>query len=80
MNIVIGAQVRANLHWLIDDSAVLHQPVIPKGTRHLALLTSAADRASVPETLFLKSVAETRQRTFVGLNTPVNNCETELVW
>ena len=80
MNIVIAAQVRANLHWLIDDSAVPHQPVITKRTRHSALLTSAADRASVPETLFLKSTAETRLRTFVGTNTPVNNCQTELVW
>ncbi|MEO7401453.1 MAG: type II toxin-antitoxin system Phd/YefM family antitoxin [Polaromonas sp.] len=79
MNIVTASEARANLYRLIDESAS-HHPVIIKGKRNTAVLVSAEDWASIQETLFLTSIPGMRESILEGLNTPVDDCKTELDW
>lgn len=80
MNIVTASEARANLYRLIDESAASHHPVIIKGKRNTAVLISAEDWASIQETLFLTSIPGMRESILEGLNTPVDDCKTELDW
>ena len=80
MQIVTASEARANLYRLIDESAASHHPVIIKGKRNTAVLVSAADWASIQETLYLTSIPGMRESILEGLATPISDCKTELDW
>lgn len=80
MHVLTASEARANLYRLIDESADSHHPVVIRGKRNTAVLVSAEDWASIQETLFLTSIPGMRESILEGMNTPVDNCKTELDW
>ena len=80
MTTLTASEARANLYRLIDEAADSHEPIRISGKRNNAVLLSEADWAAVQETLFLLSVPGMRQSIREGLETPVEECATDLDW
>ena len=80
MTTLTASEARASLYRLIDETASSHQPVVITGKRHNAVLMSADDWASIQETIYLLSILGMRESVRVGLSTPLDECDKELVW
>jgi antitoxin YefM len=80
MTIISAREARARLYQLIDETAETHVPVKITGERHDAMLISAADWASIQETLHLLSVPGMRESIRAGMETPLDECDAELRW
>jgi antitoxin YefM len=80
MIVVTASEARARLYDLIDETAVSHVPVTITGERHNAVLISAEDWASIQETLHLLSVPGMRESIKEGMETPLEEFDTELRW
>jgi len=80
MTTVTASEARSNLYRLIDDTAASHEPVLITGKRSNAILLSEQDWAAVQETLYLLSVPGMRESIVEGLNTSLEQCDTELEW
>lgn len=74
------SEARANLYRLVDEAAESHEPILITGKRNNAVLLSESDWSAVQETLYLLSVPGMRESIREGMNTPVDECETELGW
>jgi antitoxin YefM len=80
MTTISASEARARLYHLIDETAESHVPVTITGKRNDAVLISAADWASIQETLHLLSVPGMRESIREGMETPLDDCDTELRW
>lgn len=80
MKTISASDARATLYNLIDETAESHIPVIITGKRNDAILVSAADWASIQETLHLLSVPGMAESIREGVDTPLDECDTELRW
>ena len=80
MSTLTASEARARLYRLIDETAESHVPIRITGKRNSAVLVSEKDWASVQETMYLLSVPGMRESIQEGLDTPVEECETELDW
>ena len=80
MSTLSASEARANLYRLIDEAAESHVPIKITGKRNSAVLVSEDDWASVQETMYLLSIPGMRESIREGLETPVEECETELDW
>ena len=80
MKTISASEARATLYHLIDETAESHIPVIITGKRNDAVLISAADWASIQETLHLLSVPGMAESFQEGIDTPLDECDTELRW
>ena len=80
MTTITASEARANLYRLIDDAASSHEPILITGKRTNAVLLSEEDWSSIQETLFLLSVPGMRESIVEGLQTPPDECSTELDW
>lgn len=80
MTTITASEARSNLYRLIDDATASHQPVLITGKRSNAILLSEQDWAAVQETLYLLSIPGMRESIVEGLNTPPDECATELAW
>lgn len=80
MSTLTASEARAKLYRLIDEAAESHEPIKITGKRNSAVLISEEDWSSVQETLFLLSVPGMRESLREGMDTPVEELESELDW
>ena len=80
MNTFTASEARAKLYRLIDQASESHEPIKITGKRNNAVLVSEEDWSAVQETMFLLSVPGMRESIIEGMNTPVEELETELNW
>ena len=80
MSILTASEARANLYRLIDEAAESHVPILITGKRNSAILISEEDWSAVQETVYLLSVPGMRESIKEGMESPVEECVTELDW
>ena len=80
MKTIPVGKARSNLYRLLDEAAASHEPIQITGKRSNAVLVSDEDWRSIQETLYLISIPGMRESIREGLNTPVEDCATELDW
>lgn len=80
MSTLTASEARAKLYRLIDQAAESHEPIRITGKRNNAVLISEEDWSSVQETLFLLSIPGMRESIRKGMDTSVEDLETELDW
>ena len=74
------SQARANIFRLVEETNKDHTPIIITGKNNDAVLLSLDDWNAIQETLYLMSIPNMKESIIKGLNTPVEECETELRW
>jgi len=74
------SKARANIFKLIQETNESHNPIIITGKKNDAVLLSLDDWNAIQETLYLTSIPNMRESIIKGLNTKVEDCETELNW
>jgi len=74
------SQARANIFKLVEETNKEHHPIIITGKNSDAVLLSLDDWNAIQETLYLTSIPNMKQSIVEGLNTPVEECETDLEW
>ena len=75
-----ASEAQANLYKLLDEVADRHEPIIITGKRSNAVLISEAEWRAISETFYLLNTRGMRESIIEGLNTPVNECQDEVVW
>ncbi len=80
MSTLTASEARANLYRLIDEAAESHVPIRITGKRNNAVLISEEDWSSVQETMYLLSVPGMRESIKEGMESPVEDFESELDW
>jgi prevent-host-death family protein len=80
MATVTASEARSKLYRLIDATAASHEPILITGKRANAVLVSEEDWRAIQETLHLLSIPGMRESIREGLNTPVEECATDLDW
>jgi prevent-host-death family protein len=80
MSSLTVSEARAKLYRLIDQAAESHVPIKITGKRNSAVLVSEEDWSSVQETMYLLSVPGMRESIREGMETPVEELESELDW
>ena len=74
------SQARANIFSLVEEANKEHTPIIITGKNNDAVLLSLDDWNAIQETLYLTSIPNMKESIIEGLNTPVEECETDLLW
>jgi len=77
---ITATEARSNLYRLIDEAAETHQPIVIIGKRNKAVLVAEDDWSAIQETLYLLSVPGMRESIREGMETPLEECDEELVW
>jgi prevent-host-death family protein len=80
MPTLTATEARSTLYTLMDQVAELHEPVMITGKRTNAVLISEEDWRAINETLYLLSVPEMRESILAGMQTPLDECDDEVVW
>jgi prevent-host-death family protein len=80
MKSITASQARSNLYRLIDDTIDSSEPVQITGRRGNAVLVSEEDWRSIQETMYLLSIPGMRESIVEGMNTPLDECVSELDW
>jgi len=80
MTTLTSTEARKQLFSLVDSVAETHDPVQITGKRNSAILISEDDWRAIQETLYLVSIPGMRESIVKGLQTPVDECATELDW
>ena len=80
MTILNATEARAKLYRLIDEASQTHRPITITGKRGNAVLLAEQDWIAINETLYLLSIPGMRESIRQGLETPLEDCETELDW
>lgn len=80
MGSLTASEARAQLYRLIDQVAESHEPALISGKRNNAVLLSEEDWRSIQETLHLLAVPGMRESIHEGMETPVDECDTDPGW
>lgn len=80
MKTITATKARANIYKLIDETAMLSEPIQITGKRSNAILVSEDDWRAIQETLHLVSIPGMKQSIKEGLRTPIEECSEELEW
>lgn len=80
MTTISASKARNRLYQLIDETAKSHAPVTIIGGLNNAVLISAAEWASIQETLYLLAMPGMSESIQEGIRTPLDACDTELRW
>jgi len=80
MSTLTASEARAKLYRLIDEAAESHIPIRITGKRNSAVLVSEKDWAAVQETMYLLSISGMRESIREGMDTDIEECESELDW
>ena len=80
MATLTASEARANLYRLIDEAASSHAPIHISGKRNSAVLVSEEDWSAIQETMFLLSIPGMRESIRAGMDTPTEECSSELDW
>jgi prevent-host-death family protein len=80
MKTLTASKARANLYKLLDEVDLSSEPLQITGKRSSAILVSMDDWRAIQETLFLLSIPGMRQSIRDGLETPVEECDEDILW
>lgn len=80
MTTLNATEARSRLYRLIDEATQSREPVLITGKRGNAVLLSEQDWNAMNETLYLVSIPGMRESIVQGLETRLEDCETELDW
>ena len=80
MSTVNSTQARANFYSLLTQVNESHEPITITGKKGNAVLIAEEDWQAINETLYLLSIPGLRESVVEGLNTPLDECKTELNW
>lgn len=80
MKTITATKARENLYKLLDEAQKSGEPIQITGKRANAVLVSEDDWRAISETLYLVSIPGMRESIREGLETPVDECNTELDW
>ena len=80
MNTISATEAQNKIISLMDEIAEEHKPVKITGENSNAVLLSEEDWNAIQETLYLLSIPNMRESIIEGMKTPIEDCETELVW
>jgi antitoxin YefM len=75
-----ASDARGKLYRLLDEIAETHEPILIKGPRSNAVLVSEEDWHALEETIYSLSVPGMRESIRAGIETRVEECETEPGW
>ena len=78
MSIFMPSEVRKNFFKVIENVAESNTPILVKGKKKNVLIVSEQDWEDLQETLCVKSHPELEKSLIEGLNTPFEDCSTEL--
>lgn len=79
MEQITTKQAQQKLSSLIDKTAETHKPIYIKGKRNKAVLVNEDDWRAMEETVYLLSIPKMRESIIEGMNTPLEDCYTEIV-
>ncbi len=80
MTTINVTEARKNLYNLVDLANESHETILISGKRGNAVLISEEDWSAINETLYLLSIPKMRESIKKGLETPVDDCDTDLYW
>jgi antitoxin YefM len=80
MTTINVTEARKNLYNLVDLANESHETILISGKRGNAVLISEEDWSAINETLYLLSIPKMRESIKKGLETPVDDCDTDLDW
>lgn len=80
MKVITATQAKGILPKLLNDIIVSHEPIQITDGSSKGVLLSEEDWRSIQETLYLVSIPGMRESIREGLETPLEDCETELTW
>ena len=80
MKTISVTKARSNLYQLLNETAIIHEPIQITGKRSNAILISEDDWRAIQETLYLLSVPGMRESIREGIETPIEECSEELEW
>ena len=80
MTILNATEARSKLYRLIDETTQTHRPVVITGKRGNAVLLAEQDWNAITETLYLVSIPGMRESILQGMETGLDDCDTELDW
>jgi antitoxin YefM len=80
MKTVSATKARENLYKLLDEVQKSGEPIQIIGKRANAVLLSEDDWRAISETLFMLSIPGMCESIREGLETPIDECHTELDW
>ncbi len=75
-----ATEARTNLHRLIDQTSLSHEPIVITGKKGNAVLISEDDWRSIQETIYLLNIPGMRESIREGLATPLEDCAEEIDW
>ena len=71
---------RKDLYRIVENVNKSHEPVHITGKNGSAVLVGEEDWRNIEETLYLLSIPGMRDSIVEGMNTPLNNLDSELEW
>lgn len=80
MKTINVTKARANLYKLLSEASETHEPIQITGKKTNAVLVSEEDWRAIQETLYLTSIPGMRESIIEGLQTPIDECYTDLDW
>ena len=80
MTTLNATDARSRLYALIDETTSSHKPIVITGKRGNAILLAEEDWNAINETLHLLSIPGMRESIREGLETPIEECDTEPGW
>ncbi len=80
MKVITAIQARDMLLKLLEETSVSHEPIQITSGYSSGVLMSEEDWRSIQEPLYLMSISGMRESIREGLDTPIDECETELNW
>ena len=80
MTTINVTEARKNLYSLVDETNKSHEPIHISGKRGNAVLISEDDWSAIKETMYLLSIPNMRESIKEGIETSIDECDTELDW
>ena len=80
MTTLNATDARSKLYRLIDETTQSHKPILITGKRGNAVLLAEQDWNAINETLYLVSIPGMRESIRQGLESRLEDCETDLDW
>ena len=80
MRVITASKAEQELEKLLLEAAVSHEPIQITSSSSNGVLLSEEDWRAIQETLHLLSIPGMRESIREGLNTPIEECSTELEW
>jgi prevent-host-death family protein len=80
MKTITATKARANLYKILDETNDSGEPIQITGKRANAILLSENDWRAISETLYLLSIPGMRESIREGLESDIEECDTEIEW